>query len=146
MPLPVLVRNPSELANLHKLEHIARTRALCKAADATFVGIGHVDESSPFVRDGFISIKESRMLMKVRAVGEIVGWAYDQDGQLIPGLTNDQVSSAPPPPGNERPVVGLAVGQEKVRATLGALRGNLVNSLITDEATAQAILKLVKKR
>lgn len=142
MPLPVLVRDPSDLASLHRLEHIAHTRALCKSADATFVGIAHIDETSPLVRDGFISVAESIALMEMGAVGEIVGWVYDQDGHLIPGLTNDRVSSAPLTPGVERPVVGLAVGQEKVRAILGALRGNLVNSLIADEATAQAVLQL----
>lgn len=142
MPLPVLARNPSELANLHKLEHISRTRALCKSADATFVGIAHIDGTSPLVRDGFISVEESRALMKEGAVGEIVGWVYDKQGKLIPGLTNDRVSSAPLNSVTERPVVGLAVGQEKAPAILGALCGNLVNSLITDDATAEAVLEL----
>jgi DNA-binding transcriptional regulator LsrR (DeoR family) len=142
MPLPVLVRNPSELAQLHRLEFVAQTRALCKSADATFVGIANIDDTSPLVRDGFISVEESRALIKEGAVGEIIGWVYDKQGNLIPGLTNDRVTSAPLTPGNERPVVGLAVGQEKVPAILGALRGNLVNSLITDEATAEAVLEL----
>lgn len=142
MPLPILVRNPSELAQLHGLEHVAHTRGLCKIADVTFVGIANIDETAPLVRDGFLSVDESHALMKEGAVGEIVGWAYDIQGQLISGLTNDRVSSAPLTPGNERPVIGLAVGQEKVPAILGALRGKLVNSLITDEATAEAILQM----
>lgn len=141
MPLPLLVRDACELENLHRQEHVAHTRALCRSADATFVGIAHIDDTSPLVRDGFISIEESQALMNMGAVGEIVGWAFDNHGRLIEGLTNDRVSSAPLTPGNERPVVGLAVGQDKVNAVLAALRGNLVNCLITDEATAQAILQ-----
>ena len=74
------------------------------------------------------------------AVGEIVGWVFDSRGTLIEGLTNDRVSSAPLVPASPRPVVGLAVGDVKVAAILGAMRGRLVNALVTDEATAEAIL------
>ena len=37
-------------------------------------------------------------------------------------------------------VIGVAGGEEKVPAILGALRGGYLNVLITDEATAQAVL------
>ena len=35
----------------------------------------------------------------------------------------------------------IAIGQEKVAAILGALRGQLVNVLFTDENTAASLLK-----
>lgn len=140
MPLTVLVRNPEELPMLHGQEPVARTLELCAAADVTFVGIGHIDISAPLTVDRFISPEESRALVDAGAVGEIVGWVYDSQGQLIPGLTNDRVSSAPLTPGNPRPVIGLALGESKVRAILGALRGRLINGLVTDESTAEAIL------
>ena len=141
MPLPVLVRNPAELPILHKQEPVAKTLALCAGADATFVGIGHIDGTAPLTADGFITREESRALVRMGAVGEIVGWVYDSGGALIEGLTNDRVSSAPLMPANPRPIVGLAVGECKVAAILGALRGRLVNALVTDEATASAILE-----
>jgi DNA-binding transcriptional regulator LsrR (DeoR family) len=110
----------------------------------TFVGIAHIDNTSPLVRDGFITNEESLALIKLGGVGEIVGWVFDIKGQLVPGVTNDRVSSAPLMHGSDHPVVGLAIGQEKVRAILGALHGQIVNGLITDEATAQAILDLTE--
>ena len=42
-------------------------------------------------------------------------------------------------PASPRPVIGLAVGEVKVAAILGALRGQLINALVTDEATAEAV-------
>ena len=140
MPLPVLVRNPAELPILHSQEPVAKTLALCAGADATFVGIGHIDGSAPLTVDGFITHEESRALIRLGAAGEIVGWVFDARGRLIEGLTNDRVSSAPLVPANARPVIGLAVGELKVAAILGALRGRLINTLVTDEATAEAIL------
>ncbi len=140
MPLTVLVRNPAELPILHSQEPVAKTLELCASADATFVGIGHIDSSAPLTVDGFITHEESRALVRMGAVGEIVGWVYDSAGRLISGLTNDRVSSAPLVPANPRPVVGMAFGEVKVAAILGALRGRLINALVTDEATAEAIL------
>ena len=140
MPLTVLVRNSAELPMLHGQEPVARTLALCADADVTFVGIGHIDASAPLTVDGFISHDESHALIGAGAVGEIVGWVFDADGNLISGLTNDRVSSAPLKIANPLPVIGLAVGEKKVRAILGALRGRLINGLVTDEATAAAIL------
>ena len=36
-----------------------------------------------------------RALVRAGAVGEIVGWAFDAEGKLIDGLTNDRVASVP---------------------------------------------------
>jgi DNA-binding transcriptional regulator LsrR (DeoR family) len=38
-------------------------------------------------------------------------------------------------------VVAVAAGPDKVEATLGALRGGVVSSLVTDEWTAEEILR-----
>ncbi len=142
MPLPVLVRNESELPVLQAQEPVQRTLELCARAVATFVGIGHVDDTSPLVVDGFISAGESRALLKLGAIGEIVGWVYNIEGQLIRGSTNSRVSSAQLIPGNPRPFIGIAVGQNKCQAILGACRGKLINGLITDEFTAASVLEL----
>ena len=140
MPLPAVVRNPAELAILHSQEPVAKTLELCAGADATFVGIGHMEHSAPMLVDGFITHEERRALIRMGAVGEIVGWVFDSGGALIEGLTNDRVSSAPLVPAKSRPVIGLAVGEVKVAAILGAMRGQLINALVSDEATAEAVL------
>ena len=140
MPLPAVVRNPAELAILHSQEPVAKTLELCAGADATFVGIGHMERSAPMLVDGFITHEERRALIRKGAVGEIVGWVFDSGGVPIEGLTNNRVSSAPLVPANPRPVIGLAAGELKVAAILGALRGRLINALVTDEATAEAVL------
>lgn len=140
MPLTVLVRDPSELPVLHDQAPVANTRKLCAEADVTYVGIGQISADAPLVIDGFLTQDESQKLVDRGAVGEIVGWSYDGNGQIIEGLTNDRVSSAPLVPDNPKPVIGLANGKGKVAAILGALNGRLINGLITDEFTAERIL------
>ncbi|MBS8228937.1 sugar-binding transcriptional regulator [Vannielia litorea] len=142
MPLIAVVRCADDLKLMHAQEPVENTLALAARADVTFVGIGHIDETSPLAVDGFISPEESAELIAQGAVGEMVAWAFDAEGRQIAGLTNARVSSAPLDPGTDRRVCGLALGRAKQRAILGALRGRLINALITDEATAEAVLAL----
>ena len=73
-------------------------------------------------------------------MAEIVGWAYDADGRLIEGLTNDRVVSAPLPSRETALVVALAKGDKKLPGLRAALNRRLVNGVITDERTATQLL------
>ncbi len=140
MPLPVLARTPQEKDILHNLEPIHNILELARRADATFVGIGNLGEKSPVVLDGFVTAKEMKALEKAGAIGEIISWVYDRDGKLIDHPVNDRVASTPLQPGSSKPVYGIAAGESKVEAILGALRGKLINALITNEHTAELLL------
>ena len=119
---------------------IKETHALAQQANVTFVGIGDLGPEAPLVQDGFISGAEVKLLQKAGAVGEIVGWAFDAQGKFIEGLTNDRVASAPLPSRETSMVVAIAIGERKVPGIRAALSRRLVNGLITDEGTAEAIL------
>ncbi len=95
---------------LHRQAMIQPTLALVAKADITFVGIGDLGPSAPLYVDGFITEAELKALQKAGAVGEIVGWAFDRDGRLIDGITNDRVASAPLPSRERSLVVALAMG------------------------------------
>ena len=80
-------------------------------------------------------------MVKAGAVGEIIGWAYDAEGQLIEGLTNDRVVSVPLDQPARRRVIGVAMASPRLRAVRGALIGKLINGLITNEKMAELLLK-----
>ncbi|QGZ37088.1 sugar-binding transcriptional regulator [Stappia indica] len=140
MPLPVFARSKRERALLHNQEPVHNILELAKDADVTFVGVGNMGESAPLFVDGFISRDEMSALTAAGAIGEITSWVYDRNGELIQGLTNDLVASAPLGKARDKPVIGIAAGEAKVDAILGALRGELLNGLITNELTAERLL------
>jgi DNA-binding transcriptional regulator LsrR (DeoR family) len=140
MALPVYASGPEEVAMLHAQAPVASTLALCAKADIAFVGIAGVSTAAPLAVDGFIDAAEIAELVALGATGEIIGRAFDAEGRLLASALSERVTGAPIEPGAARPVVGIAHGPEKVAAIRAALRGRLVNGLITDEATAQAIL------
>jgi len=139
-PLPVFASSAREKDLLHRQSMIAGTLDLAAKADVTFVGIGEFEPEPPVFVDGFITEAELTALRGAGAVGEIVGWAFDASGKLIEGLTNERVASAPIPSRETSLVIAAAMGARKLAAIRAALTSRLVNGLITDEATAAALL------
>ncbi|SFV36651.1 DNA-binding transcriptional regulator LsrR, DeoR family [Devosia crocina] len=137
MPLPVIASSAKERQLLHTQAMIEATLTLAAQAQITFVGVGHLGPDAPLLLDGFITEAEHAELLKAGAVGEICGWTFDSSGELIAGLTNDRVASAPIPKG---PVIALAMGRSKAAAIRAALKSGLANGIITDEATAEMLL------
>ncbi|WEX10519.1 sugar-binding transcriptional regulator [Chelativorans sp. AA-79] len=140
MPLPVIASSPDERQMLHRQPMIRSTLELAAQAHVTFVGIGDLGPEAPLYVDGFISGAELKALQKAGAVGEIVGWAYDREGRLVEGITNDRVASAPIPSRERNLVIASAMGERKLGSIRAALVRRLVNGLITDERTAAALL------
>ena len=142
MPLPVIASTVEEKHILHSLQPVKSIFNLIKEADATFVGIGQITNNSPLLLDGFINESDLDSVKNDGAQGEIISWLYDQNGKLLSNSTNERVVSSPLTVNASKPVYGIAAGTEKLPAMHAALKGKLINSLITNEYTAKAILKL----
>ncbi|HMQ93937.1 MAG TPA: sugar-binding transcriptional regulator [Amaricoccus sp.] len=140
LPLPVYVSSSEERALMHAQPMIAATLALARATDVVFVGIGEMDETAPLFLDGFISRSELSDLRAGGAVGEICGWVFDAEGRFLQGARQERTASAPIPSSDRAVVIALAKGRKKLPGIRAAIRGGIVNGLITDEATAEALL------
>ncbi len=141
MPLPVVATTVHDKSLLLAQQPVRNVVELARQADVTFVGVGTVGEDAALVRDGFVKPEEMRALVKAGAVGEIIGWAYDAQGNLIEGFTNDRVVSVPMDKPAKRHVIGLAMAPPRLGAIKGALAGKLINGLITNETMAGLLLK-----
>ncbi len=140
MPLPVIASSPAERDLLHGQPMIRSTLALSAKADAAFVGIGELGPDAPLFVDGFLSRAEVNELAAAGAVAEIVGWAFDAKGRLVPGLTNARVASAPIPSTHGNRVIAIGKGERKLPGIAAALAGRLVNGIVTDEHVARRLL------
>ena len=61
-------------------------------------------------------------------------------GGCCPARINQRVASVPLPSRDSATVIGMAKGRRKYIALRAALRGRVINGLITDETTAQFLL------
>lgn len=139
--MPVIASSAAERDALSQQPGIARVVDMTQRASFALVGIGTIGEDAPLILDGFVGPDDIAMLQEAGAVGEIIGWAFDESGQLIGGDLNERVASAPIPARESTLVVAAAAGIGKRRALRAALRGGLVNGLITDAETAEFLLE-----
>lgn len=140
LAVPVLASSKQERDVVCAQKPIQRNLHLAQSADVIFIGIGELNDAPPMFTDGFISWEELKELQSLGAVGEILGWAYDEQGELIAGSTNDRVTSASLDRPPSKLTIGVARGMNKLPAIRGALAGQWINGLITDEETAEALL------
>lgn len=140
MLVPVISPTPQERAAFHALAPVQRVLELARAVDVLFVGVGQMGADAPLLADGFVSAGELAQMQAAGAVGEVAGWVFDSQGCYLDLGTNDRTGGVRVEPGLDRPAIGIAAGASKVAAISGALKSRILNGLITDEATASALL------
>ncbi len=140
MPVPVVSESAEHSAMFHALPPIRRVTALARAADVCFVGVGQLAEGAPLLQDGFVTGDELQDMRALGAVGEIAGWVYDSAGRYLELGINLRVGGVRVDPGRTKSVIGIAGGRVKHAALLAALRGRIINGLVTDEDSARALL------
>lgn len=122
---------------------ISQILQMAQKSDLALIGIGNaaISTSASLTQAGYVTPDEVRRLRDMGAVGDILGYFYDQQGrpmqdpfmERVVGIGLEELKRI-------KVVIGVAEGIEKARAILGALRGKCLNILITDEETASAIL------
>lgn len=140
MPVPVISDTPEEREFFMHLRPVRAVFDLATQADVTFVGIGQMGPDAPLALDGFVTPEVLRDLQSMGAVGEIASWVFDADGRYIDTPRNALVGGVRVEPRQAQPVIAVAAGAAKVPAIRAALIGRIVNGLVTDEATARALL------
>ena len=118
--------------------------ALWDRIDAAVVGIGvpHSAESD----HGRLHITRDEKAL-VHAVGDVIRHYFDDDGTLIHWEGETRLIAVAPEQLRRIPlVIGVAASPYKARAIRGAVRAGMVNALVTDTATARAVLDLVEQR
>lgn len=141
LPVPILVDSPAAREAVLREVRVREALEHARQCDIAFVGVGSTDKESTLVRLGLLTEEQMALLRERGAVGDILMRYFDEEGQWIPlpwddhliTLTWEDIQRIPQK-------VIMAAGRNKVSALLGALKGGLCHTLITDTETAQALL------
>lgn len=139
---PAVVRDRQTRDTLLKEKKIIETLGIARTVDLALLGIGLINRKGLLWKAELLEASDYNILKEAGAVGALCGRCYDIDGKAsltdwnnrVIGLTLDELKKI-------RHKVGIAIGKEKVDGILGALRGKLLNVLITDESTAKNLLR-----
>lgn len=138
---PGLVESKSVRDSLMNDPQIKRTLGLAAKANIALVGIG-VPNSTSFSLVEVLKEKDIERLTSRGIVGDIGLQFFNEKGMQVPdeihdcvvGLNLAQYKAIPR-------VIAVAAGVEKVRAIRSALKGKIINVLVTDEITAGELLR-----
>ncbi|MEA2021216.1 MAG: sugar-binding domain-containing protein, partial [Candidatus Caldatribacteriota bacterium] len=127
-----------EVAQLIKKEDlVSDVLLLIEKLEFSIVGIGSV-KNGIITKYGLIDKNDLKEVNKSGAVGEILGYWFDVNGlQVLPKLREKFIGVPVKIPGK---TIAVAGGLEKTKAIAGALRGRLVDILITDETCAKNLV------
>jgi DNA-binding transcriptional regulator LsrR (DeoR family) len=143
LPAPGVVTSAGARPILEEDRFVREALALFDLVTLALVGIGTVEPSGLLASSGNIfSNEELTMLKEAGAVGDICLRFFDANGVPVSTPLDDRVIGMDLSrlKGVGR-AVALAGGKRKFAAIKGALRGRLVNVLITDLLTAQHLVE-----
>jgi len=127
-----------EVAQTIKAQDLVRSvLSMIEKVEFSIVGIGNV-KNGIITKYGLTNKDDLKELNKSGAVGEILGYWFDVNGlQVLPKFKEMIIGTPVKIPGK---TIGVAGGLEKTKAIVGALRGHLLDILITDEACAKNLV------
>lgn len=127
-----------EVAQIIKKQDLVRNvLLLIEKLEFSIVGIGNV-KTGIIIKYGLVNKNDLKEVNKSGAVGEILGYWFDINGlQVLPKLREKFIGVPVKIPGK---TIAVAGGLEKTEAIAGALRGRLIDILITDEACAKNLI------
>jgi deoxyribonucleoside regulator len=143
---PYLCENAEMAKALLKTKSVQETIRLSKKTDVALLGIGSTSPNySSFYLAGYITRQELEDLRKAGAVGDVCGWHFDIFGQPACDTFCERLVSIHREDLLSIPIrLGVAGGEGKADAILGALRSKYVNMLVIDSFTARKVLELAK--
>jgi DNA-binding transcriptional regulator LsrR (DeoR family) len=145
---PVFVDTVEEREALLSMRHISEVLAMARQAQIAVVGIGSIVPTQSSYFDLLATTIPDpqawgRMIEQVDGHGEIFAYVFDGQGNLCLPHYNERVVGLELAELKNIPLtIGVAATAEKARPLHGALSGGYFNTLITDEVTAQDVLKL----
>ena len=135
---PMYVKDIDTKKMLLEEPQIKNVMQKAKNCHAGIFGIGAL------VQNSSIAILEKDMILKLskrNGVGEILGRVFDKYGNTVESEWNDRMIGLTLEQAKNIPIrVGVAFGEEKVKAIKTAISKNIINVLITDSVTAESIL------
>jgi len=142
IPTPLLVSSSVTATALRSEPEVGDVLQIARTANYALVGIGAVDENASLVRGGYASKAEMLRYSRQGAVGDILGQFFDHGGTVLPLAIHDRIIGIDLETLRELPcVIGVAGGPQKTAAIKAALRGGYLDVIITDYATATAVLE-----
>ena len=132
---PVSLENKKLFENTIEYQEILKC---WRELEMVILGVG----TYPSVPDQATAARFGNLLREKKAVGMIATYYFNRDGKTIYSKNDIVIRIAPDDLDRIDKVLLIGGGEKKINAVRGTLKTGLVNHLITDEKTAQALIEM----
>ncbi len=141
LPVPAVVDSREISEILRKDGNIAKVFQRGLDADIALFTAGTFGQRSALYRAGYLKDSDLLKLKQRGAVGDICSHVINIEGKICDTDLDDRTMAIPLESIKKKKYrIGVAQGFSKAKALCGALRGGIINVLITNEETAEKIL------
>lgn len=142
---PVLVDHPETKTMLMQERTVQKTYEWMRKCDVALFGVGQLTEESTMFQRGFLKKKDIDQLRADGFVGDLCMNPVRIDGSWNDNCIQDRVNTAEMDIIKDIPtVIAIAGGTDKTDAIIGCLNSGVVDILITDDLSAERIVKKLK--
>ena len=144
---PMYIENDIVRKELMKERVIQSTLEKIRSVNYIVTGIADVATHERAVTwMGFLSENKKQDLIRKGAVGYMCGYFFDKDGQKLNDRINDRIIGIQFDEIMRVPnVIAVAGGIDKTLAIHAAIKGKLVNRLITDSRIAETVIRVDRR-
>ena len=139
MPVPFFANTAEDREVLLAQRGVAEVFAMAQGAGLKLVGIGTVEADAQLVASGMIEPKEIKAIQAAGGVGELLGHFFDAAGNILQTALTARTLAVSFAAVDDQ-IVAIAGGPDKVQAIRAVLSSRRLKGLITDEATARALV------
>lgn len=142
LPAPLFVDSEQARELLVRGKPIRQVLNLARKTRVLVAGIGSTDlDNSTLVKEGMLTREQATQLLRVGAVGDMCARHFNRDGKILDTALSHHMIGIDEARMRAIPTrIGVAGGATKIAPVLGALRGKLINVLVTDEIAATGVL------
>ena len=141
-PAPFVMSTKEMVEAINNEPAVREIAEMVPLSAMTIIGIGGIDENATTVLTGMVSPKDLRYLSMQGAVGDVLCHFLDVNGNQVESPLDDRlITTSLETLAKQNNVIAVAGGENKVNAIIGALNANVLDILITDQDTAELIIK-----
>jgi deoxyribonucleoside regulator len=142
---PAIVSSEDTKQKLMAEPEIEKVLNLSRRANIAVIGIGQISEGATFVQSTNINARELSIIKSEGVVGSICTSFINENGEeMVKDLSNRMLGLSGEEIKNIPQVIAIARGEVKAKAIHASLKGNWLDVLITDMATAKQVLEIEK--
>ncbi len=146
LPSPIYINDEGARKAIMETPLIKNTLRKINECDLILSGIGAIDsESMQTLWDSYVEADMKDQIISGGGVGFILAHFFDRNGEFLDIHVNECVVGIETDTIRTKRIFAIASGRKKAKAIYAALKGGLINTIVSDEETLQTVMKMARK-